>query len=252
MNTIEYHKTTTKELLAVKDRVRHLIDHWGEDGRHKEAVLISVIRRFLPDKYNIVSGFVVKQTDFRGAHEASKQIDIIVYDNDYPVLFRDGDFAIVTADSVRAIIEVKANLRNQGVEKVVSKSNEIGQFIFNAKRDKSKNLFNGIFSYAGHERLDIRKHKAVSSALKKSYNSISDDIYNDKFKVNYISFNKDKFYKYWDRDHRMNGGHLYHITDLSFSFFISNLMAYLRSKSVYLNNKLWFPVFKSTRSRKIL
>ena len=77
MNTIEFHKTTTKELLAIRDRVRHLVNHWGEDGRYKEAVLKSVIQRFLPEKYCLSSGFVVKQTNNRGEHEASKQIDII-------------------------------------------------------------------------------------------------------------------------------------------------------------------------------
>src|SRR5690606_12666309 len=140
MNTIDFHKTTTKELLAIKDRVRYLINHWGEDGRYQEAVLKSVISRFLPEKYNIVSGFVIKQTNQRGEHEPSKQIDLIIYNTDFPVLFKEGDFSIVTADSVEAIIEVKANLKNQGVEKVIRKSNEIGQFIFNAKTDKTKNL----------------------------------------------------------------------------------------------------------------
>ena len=52
MNTIDFHKTTTKELLAIKDRVPYLINHWGEDGRYKEAVLKSVISRFLPEKFN--------------------------------------------------------------------------------------------------------------------------------------------------------------------------------------------------------
>jgi hypothetical protein len=138
MNTVDFHKTTTKELLAIKDRVRHLINHWGEDGRYQEAVLKSVIERFLPERYCIASGFVIKQTSIAGTHEASNQIDILIYDRDYPVLFKEGDFAIVTADSVEAIIEVKANLKNQGAEKVIRKANEIGQFVFNAKSSQEK------------------------------------------------------------------------------------------------------------------
>lgn len=145
MNTVEFHKTTTKELLAIKDRVRHLIKHWGEDGRYQEAVLKSVIERFLPERYCITSGFVIQQTTTAGNHDASKQIDIIIYDRDYPVLFKEGDFAIVTADSVEAIIEVKANLKNQQPEKIIRKANEIGQFVFNAKSNQEKHLFNGIF-----------------------------------------------------------------------------------------------------------
>jgi hypothetical protein len=45
MSLIDYHRTTTKELLALTNKVRNLITHWGEDGRYKEAVLKNVIRR---------------------------------------------------------------------------------------------------------------------------------------------------------------------------------------------------------------
>lgn len=251
MNTIDFHKTTSKELLALKDRVRLLINHWGEDGRYQEAVLKSVINRFLPEKYRIVSGFVIKQTQNRGEHEASKQIDIIVYNTDYPVLFKEGDFSILTADSVEAIIEVKANLKNQGVEKVVRKANEIGQFVFNAKTDKSKNLFNGIFSYNGHERLKINQINTVQNAIRNAENTIQTDQNRNKFKVNHISFNKDKFYKFWNQDHPSDGGFIYDVEDLSFSFLISNLIAHLKSDSVFPNNKLWFPVDKNLKSQRI-
>ena len=42
MNIIEYHKSTTKELLALADRVRSLITHNGEDGIYKEIVLMFI------------------------------------------------------------------------------------------------------------------------------------------------------------------------------------------------------------------
>jgi len=251
MNTIDFHKTTTKELLAIKDRVRYLINHWGEDGRYQEAVLKSVIRRFLPEKYKIVSGFVIKQTNNRGAHEPSKQIDIIIYNTDFPVLFKEGDFSIVTADSVEAIIEVKANLKNQGVEKVLRKSNEIGQFIFNAKTNKSKNLFNGIFSFAGHERLKINNSQVVQNAIRNSEDTTNADQNINKFKVNHISFNKDKFYKFWNQNDLSDGGYLYEIDDLAFSFLISNLIAHLKLDTVFSNSSLWFPVDKNLKSQRI-
>lgn len=250
MNTIDFHKTTTKELLAIKDRVRYLINHWGEDGRYQEAVLKSVISRFLPEKYKIVSGFVIKQTNNIGEHEPSKQIDIIIYNTDFPVLFKEGDFYIVTADSVEAIIEVKANLKNQGVEKVLRKANEIGQFVFNAKTNKTKNLFNGILSYDGHERLKINNSQAVQNAIRNAENTTNTDQNLNKFKVNHISFNKDKFYKFWNQNDSSDGGYLYEIDDLAFSFLISNLIAHLKSDTVFSNNRLWFPVDKNLKSQR--
>jgi len=51
MNNLDFQKSITKELDIVKNRVRSLIGnaHWGEEGRYKEAVLKTVINRFLPN-----------------------------------------------------------------------------------------------------------------------------------------------------------------------------------------------------------
>jgi len=125
MSLIEYHKNTTKEILALTDKVRELVTHWGEDGRYKEAVLKNIIQRFLPEKYLIGTGFVVKQTENRGEHTSSRQIDLIIYDDSSPILFKEGDFVILTVDGIRGIIEVKANLLNQGVTKHLRKSNQV-------------------------------------------------------------------------------------------------------------------------------
>ena len=130
MSLLDYHKTTTKELLALTNKVRSLITHWGEEGRYKEAVLKNIIRRFLPEKYTIGTGFVIKQTRTRGEHLSSRQIDLLIYDNDSPILFKEGDFVIVTPDAVRGIIEIKANLQNQQLSEIVRQANENGKFIF--------------------------------------------------------------------------------------------------------------------------
>jgi hypothetical protein len=75
MDLKEFHKSTTNELIAIKDRVRNLINHWGEDGRYKEAILKTVIERFIPEQFRIASGFVVSPN-----LDSSRQIDLIIYD----------------------------------------------------------------------------------------------------------------------------------------------------------------------------
>ena len=42
-----FHKSTTKELKVIKNRVRNFIGNrnWGEEGRYKEAILRNVIKR---------------------------------------------------------------------------------------------------------------------------------------------------------------------------------------------------------------
>ena len=101
MSLIDYHRKTSDELIALTNKVRSLITNWGEDGRYKEAILKNIIRRFLPEKYSIASGFVIKQTHERGEHEASHQIDLIIYDDTSPILFKEGDLIILTPDAVR-------------------------------------------------------------------------------------------------------------------------------------------------------
>lgn len=249
MSTIDFHKSTAREILANKDRVRNLINHWGEDGRYKEAVLKSVIQRFLPERYRIGSGFVVRKGNNREEHHPSKQLDIIIYDTSYPVLFKEGDFVILTADSVSAIIEVKANLTNQGVTQVIDQSNENGLFIYQAKSDNNKPFFNGIFSFES----TVNNYQRIVDQIAHSTNQISGLQNHEKYCVNHIALNKDWFYKFWPtyfiEDGR--GQYLYEITDLAFSFFISNLMDYLSGSSVINNSSIWFPVDKNLQTRAV-
>jgi hypothetical protein len=248
MDTIEFHKSTTKELLAIKDRVRNLINHWGEDGRYQEAVIKTMIQRFLPEKFRIGSGFVVRQTRERGNHEPSKQIDLIIYDTSFPILFKENDFVILTPDSILGIIEVKANATNQGLQQVVKKSNENGKFIFDARTNKEKPLFNGIFSYES----TINNIDTIANAIKTPWDELGDNAHRHKYGVNHISLNQNWFYKFWEHEYlAVNPSHyLYEIRELSFSFFISNLMDWISGTSVIENSNLWFPVDKSVEVRK--
>jgi hypothetical protein len=246
MDTIEFHKSTAKELIAIKDRVRNLVNHWGEDGRHHEAVIKTMIQRFLPERFKIGSGFIIRQTRERGGHETSKQIDLIIYDNSYPILFRDNDFVILTADSVLGIIEVKANATNQGLEGVIDKAIENGEFIFNSRIYNRKPLFNGIFSFESR----VNDVDSIANQIKKPFNKQGQNKH--LYGVNHISLNQNWFYKFWGQEFR-NGNmphYLYEISELSFSFFISNLLDFICATSVIENSNLWFPVDKSIKLRK--
>ena len=224
MSIIDYHKATAKELLAITNKVRSLVSHWGEDGRYKEAILKNMIRRSLPEKYLIGTGFVVKQTENRGIHESSNQLDIIIFDDSSSILFREGDFVILTPDGVRGIIEVKAN-RN-------------GNFIFSGKADKTQEFFNGVFSYEGYENnFDLDIFTNNYSAAETDFINLQDF---QNFRVNHVSLNKNWFIKFW-RNRNNNSPHsIYNIQDLSFTFFISNLINTLSNQSINTNNFIWY------------
>lgn len=240
MSLIEFHRTTSRELLALTNKVRNLITHWGEDGRYKEAVLKNVISRFLPKNISLGSGFVIKQTDIRGEHITSNQIDLIIYDDSHPVLFREGDFIIVTPDAVRGIVEVKANLQNQGLTDVLRRSNENGHFIFAGKENKDRPFFNGIFSYEGYTNgLNAR---SIADSFENSNGDFEELEQYSQFKVNHVSLNKNWFFKYWEEEELPHS--VYRINDLSFSFFISNLVSIVSNESVSKNSFIWFATDK--------
>lgn len=192
MNTIEFHKTTTRELKAVQDRIRNLVPNWLEDGMYKEAVLIGLIRNFLPKNFDIASGYVARQTSIRGKHEVSQQIDIIIYENNFPVLFKKEALVVVTADSVRAIIEVKSSTKSESVTTTLKKSNLKGEFIFKGKKDKTHPLFNGIFYYNLIDKTDeqIKKYLKKDSLRKSTIRPTNN------FIVDHIAYGENKFFKF--------------------------------------------------------
>ncbi|WP_291593367.1 DUF6602 domain-containing protein [Bacteroides sp.] len=223
MNNIrKFQESITQELDVVKNRVRNLIGdaHWGEEGRFKEVVLKNVLRKFLPNNLSVGTGFIIKATGLGDEMKISKQLDIIIYDNSLPLLFSEGDFIITTYKNVRGIIEVKSNITHNTLSNVISQfENSIKDFISDFKRVKSKKIFAGIFAF------DFLEGNINSG-------NIDDSLRNSRKIVNHISLGKNYFIRYWKNKDRLaipvNGEsdfyNIYDIQDLSFSYFISNLI----------------------------
>jgi hypothetical protein len=238
MDAKEFQKSINTELIIVKDRVRNLIGsaHWGEDGRHKESVLKNVIKKFLPNNVSVGTGFVISK---RGAEfKQTNQIDIVLYDNNYPVLFSDGDFIITTPKNVLGIIEVKTKIRNSEFNKIIRKSAENGKLI-NWGR---KIIFNGVFAFEYEENIIDNRTNNESIA-----STINNPLIETKGIVNHISLGSDWFIKYWhnESDPRINTNcnsnkfyNIYRLNGLSFSYFISNLIEKVSPKDS--TDRFWF------------
>lgn len=209
-NYLEYRKSISKELISIKDRVRNFIDnnHWGEDGRYKEIILNETLKNMLPQNVSLATGFVMADRN-----QISKQIDIIIYKKEYPVLFKLADFVIVPKESVIGIIEVKSKVGSGNIETAIIKSHRNGELI-------GSNIFNGIFGYETD--FSFNEETGLSG-------SISNALANNNGYLNHVCFGKDYFMKYWKTGNpRVNDGvrcySLYRIQDLSFGYFISNLI----------------------------
>lgn len=228
----EFYESINKELMAVKDRVRSLIGdaNWSEDGRYKEAILKNVILKFLPKKYSIGTGFVMNSKK-----EITNQIDIIVYDNSLPVLFSEGDFVIVLADSVKAIIEVKTEIRSSTELKEIIKKSEENARKIEINFPLFTRIFNGIFSY----KCDL-SYETLNTELTNFFNFSETTIFR---KVSNITLGNKTFLHLW-WDHKPFSLKGYELPNLSFTYFISNLLTSLDQMLLSDNISLFFP-FKS-------
>jgi hypothetical protein len=219
INPLEFQESISLELKILQNRVRNLIGpiHWGEEGRYKEAILKNVLKRFLPQNLSLGTGFVIDDT--QGELKYSKQIDIIIYDNTYPLFFSEGDFIITSKENVKAIIEVKTSVNASTIREVIQNAVYNGQIA---------NCFNGLFIYECNN--SIFRHERLA-----------DELLNNIGKVNHMCFGENIFVKYWDEGNPLLNIHLptysfYKIEKLSFSYFISNLIHSVINGS----NSIWF------------
>ena len=200
-----YQKSISDQLIAAKNRVRNFIDeaHWAEDGRYKEIILREVLEEKLPSSVSLGTGFVMGEC-------LSTQIDIIIYRSDIPPLFQKADFVIVPEDAVLGIIEVKTKVNKDNIEDTFKKAHANGGLIHHY-------IFNGVFSY--------EKDIALKDRLSRKLDNVCRQYYGQ---VNNVSFGQDYFMKYWPdgkpNDEQGNKYRVYEIKDLSFGYFISNLV----------------------------
>lgn len=224
-----FHKSFTEELQAVKNRVRNLISdaHWGEEGRYKEIVFRNIVSRFLPSNFDIGTGFIITNKG-----KPSSQIDVIVYDNTYPVLFKQGDFVIVSADSVRVLIEIKTKIDNYSALKPIllkaSKNNELVQ--------NSMRVFNGVFIYDSEFSLNNETNE-------KKLIEIFDSKKEDNCKgVDFVTLGQNKFIR--------TQPPLYNILEafefgehdkFAFTYFLGNMLLKISYQQSSQIHKLLFP-----------
>lgn len=238
MDVSAYFESLSQEFKAVQNRVRYLINRSHEDthGHWNESILRSVLRRHLPGNNEVSRGFIVAPDG------NTKEIDILIRDTTFPVLFQDGELVIVTTDAVRAIIEVKAKLRRSDENKVLDKLVENAEFLHNNATDEtitSSPPFIGLFSYEWDGNCN-----SVDNFLGKLQEKANS---NDSRVINHVSLGESFFIRFWRRSPHQTRGynyknwHAYELNNRSFGYFIHNLVDAVSGDSVEKNQELWFP-----------
>lgn len=224
---ISYIKSISSEVLAIKDRVRNFVKHYPEDGRYKEIILMDILRQKLPKTVSVGTGFVINKND-----NPSTQIDIIIYNDICPPYFKQGDFVIVNSEATLGIIEVKSKFNNTTeTESAIKKSYENKAII--------GNIFNAIFAFECD--IDVENSNTLRQLLGQDKRS----------KIDYITFNKDIFMKYWraklQNDTYKNPHYsFYKIQDMAIGYFISNIIEIvnikIRGKNISSLEKFLYPI----------
>jgi hypothetical protein len=224
----EFYESIGKEMYAKKNRVRNII---GEEGKYKEILLKKIIQRYLPQDLSIGTGFIATKTN--ESISTTSQIDLILYRNSYPPLFREEDFVILHPEPIFAIIEVKTNIRNskKDLEEILEKASRNAiEVLRNKKQPHSPvHFFNGIFSYDTE-----MNHEAVLEAYKNHWDAILNNPEIDtsrgmvKGTVNHMCLNQDIYLKTV-----YHGFGAFKTKQQAPAYFISKLFEHLKFNELY-------------------
>jgi hypothetical protein len=222
---VAYHKSISSELTSVKDRVRQLIGdaHWLTDGEHKESILRKVIENFAPEIFRVGRGFVCYPSSQNTDRKCSKQIDILITSKDKPTLYKDIDLHLVTADSVKAIIEVKTELQKGQKFKEIVKS--LSDNVKQIRKNTQSSCWAGLFVYESGNITDEYLLEILQEVAGNDQNAV----------INCVSIGNKLFVRFWKNGHAESSPetspmwHSYQLHKLAHSYFVSNLIAHLSS-----------------------
>jgi len=276
MDPDRYYRSITRELLAVYDRVENAIDaqHQGEIGSWRESLVRGLIRRHLPATMAVGQGFILTNDG------PTKQLDVIVYDMNYPNIVQEGELIIVTPDAVRAIVEVKSTTSGNQLRRdlqalaQVSLACRADARVRTERSMQGSGLFVGYFAFqrpreilgqtltaafresvlwtpqplkpksnqpeavraAEHERQIPRLRGLRSSLLSQPFLAT----------VDAAALGPDQFVRHWHAlDANSPGGgnqwRSYILEELSFGYFLTNLLASVVPSSIRQHHALWWP-----------
>lgn len=111
-----------QEVLSVQLKLSsESITHDGVMGDVNEQHFISVLRKYLPNRYSVANAIVI---DSNG--ETSDQIDMVIFDPQYtPTLLDQHNHRYVPAESVYAVFEVKPTINKGYLEYAAKKAESV-------------------------------------------------------------------------------------------------------------------------------
>lgn len=118
MKREEIFEQASKMLKSEFEALRKTYAHSVSKGTELERVLIEFLKKKLPKRFGVVSGFILDKVD-----NVSTQQDVIIYDAlNTPVYSYDANNCVIPNDNVAIVIEVKTELNAENLRESFAKA----------------------------------------------------------------------------------------------------------------------------------
>jgi hypothetical protein len=143
-----YLRSFAHDLVANSQRIDALIGHSGTVGSYREDLLRTMLRKLLPKRYSVDTGFI---------EDSPRQLDIIIWDAfNYPALFREGDVVVIPRAAVRGVIEVKTTLSSTSILEAFDILHDAFQ-----RHPSLVPVFKGVFAFGTNYKTDRSAAKRI-------------------------------------------------------------------------------------------
>ena len=108
MDRSRFRDVLVQRIRAQATLIGAFTTHRTLTGGARERAIVQVLREMLPRRFEALTGTIAAFGTDGQLVTTDRQIDLMVVDTWlYPTLFRDGETAVVFAEAVRAIVEIK-------------------------------------------------------------------------------------------------------------------------------------------------
>jgi hypothetical protein len=226
VNTKRLFISISQELNSASTRMTSLIgnSHQPTNGAWKESMLKAVLRRHIPRKYSVDTGFIVS------VDGQSTQMDIIIGNEDSACLFRDGEVVIAGPDHVAAIVEIKSTLSASAFANDFTKLRDNLLLVrMSPELAGRRKSIGSLYYYENDNCTEETLIRNLRDALAPC-STRNEDL------PDVICIGNDYFMKRWPGEYG-----LYNVRELAPAFLIMNMAVMLSSTTSTFNASDWFP-----------